>query len=258
MKNISATIITLNEEDKIGRCLESLMDVADEIVVVDSLSADNTKSICEEYGVRFVEQKWLGYSEQKNLANKLATYDWILSIDADEVLSDELRKSILEIKYTDSDTDVVYSFNRLNNYCGKWIRHCGLYPDRKIRIWNRNVGEWEGYIHETIKFSKNIKEENLKGDLLHFSFSTHEDFKKQLYKFAKMRGEQYFHKGKKNAALLSVLSPIFSFVKNYFIKLGFLDGKEGFRICLVYAQATRYKYEILRQLKIVRIKNNIK
>ena len=112
---ISATIITLNEEDKIRQCLESIKDVADEIVVVDSLSIDNTKSICEEYGVKFIEQKWLGYSEQKNLANKIATYDWILSIDADEVLSDELKKSILEIKNTDTDTDIVFSFNRLNN-----------------------------------------------------------------------------------------------------------------------------------------------
>ncbi len=255
MKKISATIITLNEEDKIGRCIESLKNVADEIVVVDSLSTDNTKSICEEYGVKFVEQKWMGYSEQKNFANKLATYNWILSIDADEVLSDELKKSILKLKETDTNDNHVFSFNRLNNYCGKWIHHCGLYPDRKIRIWNRNVGEWEGYIHETIKFSKNIKEENLRGDLLHFSFSTHDGFKKQLYKFAKMRGEQYFQKGKKNAILLSILSPIFSFIKNYFIKLGFLDGKEGFKICLVYAQATKYKYKILRQLKIENCQN---
>ena len=126
MKKISATIITLNEEDKIRQCLESLQGVADEIVVVDSLSTDNTKSICEEFGVRFIEQKWLGYSEQKNLANDIASHDWILSIDADEVLSDELKKSILKIKNEERETkneELVYSFNRLNNYCGKWIHH---------------------------------------------------------------------------------------------------------------------------------------
>ena len=151
MKKISATIITLNEEDKIRPCIESLKDVADEIVVVDSLSTDATKSICEELGVKFIEQKWLGYSEQKNLANSLATNDWILSIDADEIISDELRMSILKIKETDTPNNTVFSFNRLNNYCGKWIHHCGLYPDRKIRIWNRNIGKWEGYIHEEEK-----------------------------------------------------------------------------------------------------------
>lgn len=248
MRKISATIITLNEEDKIRRCLESLIGIADEIVVVDSLSTDATKSICEEFGVRFIEQKWLGYSEQKNLANKLASHDWILSIDADEVLSDKLKNSILEIKEKETDCNIVYSFNRLNNYCGKWIRHCGLYPDKKIRIWNRNIGMWEGKIHETIKFSKETKEVRLHGDLLHYSFNTHEDFRNQSFRFAEMKGESYFSKGKKNASLLKIISPMFFFIKNYFLKLGFLDGKDGFRICLVYAQATKHKYDTLKRL----------
>ena len=143
MKKISATIITLNEEDKIRRCIESLNGIVDEIIVVDSLSTDATKSICEEFGIRFIEQKWLGYSEQKNLANRLATNDWILSIDADEALSEELKKSILKLKESETDDNIVFSFNRLNNYCGKWIHHSGFYPDKKIRIWNRNVGKWE-------------------------------------------------------------------------------------------------------------------
>jgi glycosyltransferase involved in cell wall biosynthesis len=115
MKRLSATIITLNEEDKIRPCLESLKDIADEIVVVDSLSTDSTKAICEEFGVRFVEQKWLGYSEQKNLANRIATYDWILSVDADEAISEELKMSILKIKESDTDDNVVFSFKRLKN-----------------------------------------------------------------------------------------------------------------------------------------------
>ena len=250
MKKISAMIITLNEEDKIRQCLESLKDVADEIVVVDSLSTDRTKQICEEFGVKFVEQKWLGYSEQKNLANRLAAYDWILSIDADEALSDELRKSILKLKNSDTDSDVVYSFNRLNNYCGKWIHHSGFYPDRKIRIWNRNIGEWEGIVHEVIKFSVKVKEQRLKGDLLHYSYSKPEDFERQVFKFAELRARHYFDKGKKNAMLLKVVSPIYFFIQHYFLRLGFLDGKEGFTMCLVAAKATRHKYHILRQLII--------
>lgn len=253
MKKISATIITLNEEDKIRQCLESLQDVADEIVVVDSLSTDNTKSICEEFGVRFVEQKWLGYSEQKNLANNIASHDWILSIDADEVLSDELKKSILKIKNEERETkneELVYSFNRLNNYCGKWIHHSGFYPDKKIRIWNRKVGKWEGIVHEVIKFSTKVKEVHLKGDLLHYSYSKPEDFERQVFKFAEMRAQHYFDKGKKNAGLLSVVSPIFFFIKHYLIRLGFLDGKEGFVMCWVSAKATRHKYKTLKKLKI--------
>lgn len=253
MKKISATIITLNEEDKIRQCLESLQGVADEIVVVDSLSTDNTKSICEEFGVRFIEQKWLGYSEQKNLANDIASHDWILSIDADEVLSDELKKSILKIKNEERETkneELVYSFNRLNNYCGKWIHHSGFYPDKKIRIWNRKVGKWEGIVHEVIKFSTKVKEVHLKGDLLHYSYSKPEDFERQVFKFAEMRAQHYFDKGKKNAGLLSVVSPIFFFIKHYLIRLGFLDGKEGFVMCWVSAKATRHKYKTLKNLKI--------
>ena len=253
MKKISATIITLNEEDKIRQCLESLQDVADEIVVVDSLSTDNTKSICEEFGVRFIEQKWLGYSEQKNLANDIASHDWILSIDADEVLSDELKKSILRIKNEERETkneELVYSFNRLNNYCGKWIHHSGFYPDKKIRIWNRKIGKWEGIVHEVIKFSTKVNEVHLKGDLLHYSYSKPEDFERQVFKFAEMRAQHYFDKGKKNAGLLSVVSPIFFFIKHYLIRLGFLDGKEGFVMCWVSAKATRHKYKTLKKLKI--------
>lgn len=246
---ISATIITLNEEDKIRQCLESLKDVADEIVVVDSLSTDDTKAICKEYDVKFVEQKWLGYSEQKNLANRLASHDWILSIDADEVLSEKLKQSILEIKANSSQQSAisnnVYSFNRLNNYCGKWIHHSGFYPDKKIRIWNRNIGKWEGLVHEVIKFSTKVKEIHLKGDLLHYSYSTPEDFERQLFKFAEMRAQHYFEKGKKNAGLLKIVSPIYYFIQHYILRLGFLDGKEGLTMCRVGAKATRHKYETL-------------
>lgn len=248
MKKISATIITLNEEDKIRRCIESLNGIVDEIIVVDSLSTDATKSICEEFGIRFIEQKWLGYSEQKNLANRLATNDWILSIDADEALSEELKKSILKLKESETDDNIVFSFNRLNNYCGKWIHHSGFYPDKKIRIWNRNVGKWEGIVHEIIKFSIKTKEIHLKGDLLHYSYNKPEDFEKQVFKFAELRAQHYFDKGKKNAGLLKIVSPIYFFIQHYFIRLGFLDGKEGFQMCLVAAKATRHKYEMLQKL----------
>lgn len=249
MKKLSATIITLNEEDKIRQCIESLQEVADEIVVVDSMSTDATKSICEEFGVMFIEQKWLGYSEQKNLANKSASHDWILSIDADEVLSDDLKKSILKIKEDDTDDNIVFSFNRLNNYCGKWIRHSGFYPDRKTRIWNRNIGQWEGIVHEVIKFSSKVEKIHLKGDLLHYSYSKPEDFEKQLFKFAEMRAQHYLETGKKNAGLLSIISPIYYFIQHYILRLGFLDGKEGLTMCRVGAKATRHKYKTLIKLK---------
>lgn len=245
---ISAVIITKNEERNILRCLNSVQDVADEIIVVDSDSTDNTASICEKFGVRFVHHDWQGYSEQKNFANSLATNDWILSIDADEEISETLKNSILEIKNRDIPADNVFSMNRLTDYCGHWIRHCGWYPDRKIRIWNRTVGQWQGEIHETIEFSTKVTEHRLDGDLLHYSFATPQDYENQQFKFAKMRGQHYFMKGKKHASFYMIVSPIFSFIQHYFFQLGFLDGADGWHICLITAKATRLKYKTLKEL----------
>ena len=245
---LTAVIITHNEERNILRCLNSVQDVANEIVVVDSGSTDNTGNICKEFGVKFVHQDWLGYSEQKNFANSLASNDWILSIDADEELSDELKKSIFKYKNQHIPHDMVFSMNRLTNYCGHWIRHCGWYPDRKIRIWNRKVGKWQGEIHETIEFSQEIKEKVLKGDLLHYSFDSSYEYENQQFKFAKMRGEHYFQKGKKHASFFMVVSPIFSFIQHYFFQLGFLDGLDGLHICFITAKATKLKYKTLKEL----------
>lgn len=248
MKKLSVIIITFNEERNIRRCIESVRDIADEIVVVDSLSTDSTEEICNTLGVRFFSQKWLGYSEQKNFANSLASNDWILSIDADEALSEELKKSITELKKHDFDEHNVFCLNRLTNYCGHWIRHCGWYPDRKIRIWNRNVGKWKGEIHETIEFTTETEDNLLRGDMLHYSFNTPEDFEKQMTKFALMRGKHYFMKGRRNAGLNIIFSPIYAFIKHYIFQLGFLDGADGLHICRITAKTTKLKYKTLKEL----------
>ena len=246
---ISAVIITKNEERNILRCLNSLLDVTDEIVVVDSGSTDNTAAICQNFGVKFVHHDWQGYSEQKNFANSLAKNDWIFSIDADEEVSDELKHSILRLKMKKVSDDEVFNMNRLTSYCGHWIRHCGWYPDRKIRIWNREVGKWQGEIHETIEFSTKVTECRLDGDLLHYSFATPQDYENQQFKFAKMRGEHYFKKGKKHASFYMAVSPIFSFIQHYFFQLGFLDGADGWHICRITAKATKLKYKTLKELR---------
>lgn len=248
MKKLSVIIITLNEERNIRRCIESVMSFADEIIVVDSLSTDSTEKICNELGVRFVSQKWLGYSGQKNFANNIASNDWIFSIDADEAVSEKLASSILKLKKNDFQDCNVFCMNRLTNYCGHWIKHCGWYPDRKIRIWNRNIGKWDGEIHETIEFSTKVKRNLLDGDLLHYSYNTAEEFENQLVKFAKMRGKHYFTKGKKNAGFHIIFSPIYAFIQHYIIRLGFLDGADGLHICRVIAQTTRLKYQTLKEL----------
>ena len=135
MIKLSCAIITLNEERNVARCIESLAGIADEIVVIDSGSTDATEAICRSYGVKFIQHDFEGYVEQKNFAVSQCAFEYILSLDADELLSEELKESISEIK-NNWDKDG-YSFNRLTNYCGKWIRHCGWYPDRKLRLFKK-------------------------------------------------------------------------------------------------------------------------
>jgi glycosyltransferase involved in cell wall biosynthesis len=244
--NITAVIITFNEERNIARCIESLHGVADEIVVVDSGSTDQTISICESLNVKPIRQDWLGYSAQKNFANGIATNNWILSIDADEALSDELKQSILQLKNAGSMS--VCSFNRCTNYCGTWIRHGGWYPDTKVRIFDRNKVRWTGEIHEQLIGFESSDVVHLKGDLLHYSYYSEEDHIRQTEKFTTLSAEDLFKKGKKAGWMKMYLSPISRFISGYIFRLGFLDGKAGFRIAVLSAGATRKKYTKLNQL----------
>jgi len=248
MPKISAVVITLNEERNIGRCIDSLAGVADDIIVVDSGSADRTEQICVEKGVRFFFHAWEGYLEQKNHANTLASHPWILSLDADEALSDELRESILSIK-EDPEFDG-YEMNRLTNYCGKWIRHCGWYPDKKIRLFHRDKFEWGGErIHETLdKKDREARVGKLKGDLHHYSYYSISEHIAQANHFTDLTAAMAFDKGKRAGSLKIIFSPLVKFIRDYFIKLGFLDGYYGYIVCRISAQATFMKYSKIRQL----------
>ncbi|MDP2721859.1 MAG: glycosyltransferase family 2 protein [Bacteroidales bacterium] len=245
MNKLSVVIITFNEERNIERCLNSLKGIADEIIVVDSFSTDSTAAICKDAGVRFVEQKWLGYSAQKNLGNSLATHDYVLSIDADEALSEELKNSILTAKT--KGFKGAFSFNRMTNYCGKWIRHSGWYPDTKVRIFNKNTSVWQGVLHETLTLN-NINIEHLHGDLLHYSYYTRDDHIRQITKFTDIAALDYYKSGKKHSPLKLYGSPTAKFIRDYFINLGFLDGTAGFTICRLSAKATYLKYKKLKNL----------
>lgn len=248
VEKISAVIITLNEEKNIARCLQSLEGIADEIVVVDSGSTDKTEEICKNFGVNFVKQKWLGYSEQKNFANSLSKFDYILSIDADEVISETLKKSICFEK--NNFFSGVYCFNRLTNYCGKkWIRHCGWYPDKKIRIFNRNNAKWIGNIHETLSFSSNVVVIPLKGDLYHYSFHSIEEHIKQADKFTTLTAMEAFKNKEKITNFSLLIKPCWKFFRDYFFKGGFLDGYYGYIVCKISSFATFLKYTKLKQLQ---------
>ncbi|MBU0489256.1 MAG: glycosyltransferase family 2 protein [Bacteroidetes bacterium] len=246
MTQISAVIITKNEEKNIGRCLTSLRDIADEIIVIDSNSTDKTEEICLSYFAKFIKRDFAGYSATKNFGNSLAQLPYILSIDADEELSEELRQTLLSMK-SSMNADG-YTVNRLTNYCGKWIKHCGWYPDTKLRIWKTGIGEWQGSIHEKVVMQQNnIKQ--LKGDLLHYSYPTVESHIRQINLFTELMATEMFGKNKKAGLCKILFSPRFKFFKKYILQLGFLDGYQGYVVCKMSAYYNFCKYAKLREMK---------
>ena len=247
MPPISAVIITFNEERNIGRCLESLSGVADEIVVLDSFSTDRTERICREYGIRFEQHTFDGHIEQKNRALAAATHTFVLSLDADEVLSETLRQSILAVK-NNPEYDG-YIMNRRTNYCGQWIAHSGWYPDRKLRLFDRNLGHWGGTNpHDRVEMNAKARTTRLDGDLLHYSYYTVEEHLSRSRKYARIAAAAMHRQGKRGAWWRMWISPVAKFFRNYFFKLGFLDGRAGWTICRISALETYWKYWELAQL----------
>lgn len=244
---LSAVIITFNEEKNIARCIESVREIADEILVVDSFSTDSTEKICRSLGVRFVQNPWPGYMEQKNYADSIAANDMILSVDADEALSGKLKESIRKAKAAwNSDG---YEMNRLTSYCGHWIRHGSWYPDRKLRLFNRRKGRWAGgRIHEYVELEDGSRVSRLEGDLLHYSYETISDHVRQADHFTNITAEVAFSEGKKAGCFRILCGPVFKFLRDYFFRLGFLDGYYGFVVCQISANATFLKYIKLKRL----------
>lgn len=249
MHKISAVIITFNEEKNIQRCLDSLQNIADEIVVLDSFSTDKTKEICEKSGVKFYQHAFDGHIEQKNRAITYASHPYILSLDADEALDERLKKSILEVK--NNWTHDGYTMNRLTNYCGHWVKHCSWYPDTKLRLWDSRKGEWTGTNpHDMYKLydgNKSIK--HIKGDILHYSYNSVEEHYKQVEYFTDIASKAYVEKGKNASYYKLIVNPIAKFIDHYILHLGFLDGKTGFSISKISAYATYLKYKKIRDLK---------
>lgn len=251
MKNpvqISALVITYNEENNIERCLNSLYGITDEIVVIDSFSTDRTAEICKDRGVDVVQHQFAGHIEQKNYALSRANNDHVLSLDADEALSEKLKQSILTAKQNWEDDG--YTVNRLTDYCGKWIRHCGWYPDKKLRLWDRRKGRWSGVNpHDHVVMDKNCRVGHLGGDLLHYSYPTINHHVAQIDKFSDIAARAAFQRGRRANVLLDIcLNPMLTFLKKYFLKLGILDGYEGFVISISTAYGKFLKYIKLREL----------
>ncbi len=245
--NITGVIITFNEERNIERCIQSLKKVCGKIIVLDSFSTDRTEEICRMHNVTFIQHAFDGHIQQKNRALKLADTDWVLSLDADEALTDELSASILNLKVNPSAQ--AYAFNRLTNYCGHWVKHCGWYPDTKTRLVMKDRAHWTGVNpHDRLELIQPGKVQTLNGDLLHYSYYTKEDHFKQIDYFGKIAANELFQQGKNCSIFMLYLKVCNQFVKSFWIKLGILDGKTGLLISIRSAYATYVKYQTLRSL----------
>lgn len=244
--HLSAVIITYNEERNIGRCLESLAGVAEDMVVVDSFSTDATEAICREQGARFVQHPFSGHIEQKNYALEQAQYPHVLCLDADEALSAELRASILAAKANWSSDG--YIMNRRTNYCGQWIRHSGWYPDRKLRLFDRRLGRWGGQNpHDKVELQTGSTTSQLQGDLLHYSYYSVAEHLERAQKYAGIAAQAMHARGKRASWLNLMFNPAFKFMRNYLLRRGFLDGRAGWTICRIAALETYWKYRELRR-----------
>ena len=247
MPKISAVIITYNEELFIDKCLSSLKGVADEIVVVDSFSTDTTEDICKKHNVRFIKHEFEGFRDQKNFALQLASYKNILSLDADEALSDQLRESIIGVK--DKWEYDGYVFNRRSNYCGSWINHSEWYPDRQLRMFYTDHGKWGILnLHEKFMMSNGATVGKMKGDLLHWPFSSLQDHINKMKKYSAIGAEEFYKAGKKANIFTPYIHFFWGFFRSYIIHMGILDGRNGFLICSLYAKSTFKKYKKLREL----------
>lgn len=248
MQPLSVVIITYNEEHNIARCLESVKSLADEIVVLDSYSTDNTAEIARCHGAVVYQEKFRGYIGQKNLAIQLASHHYILSLDADEALDDELSAAILREK--NSLLHRAYSMNRCTNYCGHFIRHGLWYPDKKIRLFDRRVARWGGLNpHDKIVTDKGFPVMHLKGNILHYSFNTVDDHIWQNNRLSSIAAVSLYNIGARSTWLKMLVRPSWAFINGYFFRLGFLDGIDGFTIAVNTSHQVFLKYSKLYKLQ---------
>lgn len=244
---LSAVIITKNEGTNIGRCIRALQQVAHEIIVIDAFSTDATVRIAQAAGAIVLQKKWVGYGYNKNLGNQLAQYDWILSIDADEVLSPEL---ITTIRQLSPQPERVYAINRLVNFAGQWVHHSGWHPDWKVRLFNKQMVRWEeaALVHEQLQIPANYTVQPLEGLLYHYSYQNDQDHWKRIEYYAQLSAQEMASAGKRASFIKLYLSPIARFFRTYFLKKGFLDGYLGWKISYRNAYLVYRKYRLLRAL----------
>jgi glycosyltransferase involved in cell wall biosynthesis len=248
MYPLSAVIITFNEEHNIERCIKSVKEVADEIIVLDSFSTDQTVNIARNLGAVVYQEKFRGYIGQKNFAIKLASHNYVLSLDADEALDKTLINSILGAKKTFRYR--AYEMNRCTSFCGRFIRHGLWYPDKKIRLFDRTVACWGGINpHDKIELQKGLHAHQINGDILHYSFNTVDDLIWQNNRLSSIAASSLYTNGTRSSWRKMLLNPLWAFINGYFLRRGFLHGADGFSIAIHTSHQVFLKYSKLYRLQ---------
>ncbi|MCM1482926.1 MAG: glycosyltransferase family 2 protein [Muribaculaceae bacterium] len=248
MRSITATILTYNEENRIEACLKSLAGVADEIIVVDSYSTDSTVDICRRYGCRVTQRQLRGYGAQRQYATSLATHSYILALDADEVLSPALARSIMDLKKT-GFTHRIYALSRLNFYCGRPVRHCGWYPDVQIRLFDKRYANWNlRDVQERVIFRDSVRPSLIDGDILHYRCDSPVEYARTERRHAALKAKVIAASGKRVGICAPMYHGLKEFVKCYFGSRGFSDGLTGLAISRERFTCTRLAWKAAKRI----------
>ena len=239
-RGLSACIITFNEAGRIENCLRSL-SFCDEIIVVDSHSTDGTRELAAALGARVVERDFAGYRSQKQFAVDAASHEWVLCVDADEVVSAALRAEITALRAQGFPGAAGWSIPRITDYFGRFLRHGNAYPDRLVRLFDRRRGRWVGYeIHENTRVDGRVG--RLYGPLEHYSYRSLSDHLSRMQRYADLMAQALYDAGKRCGLFKVVVNPQWRFVRGYLLRLGFLDGWRGLVFALVESGYVRRKY----------------
>jgi len=250
MLPFSVVIVARNEAHQIAACIKPWLGVTDDILVADNDSNDGMPEVARTAGARVIQLVWQGYSATKNAANQQARYDWILSLDADEVANPELVATIVELFQHNPAATQAFSIQRCLVYLGKTLRYGAAAREFRLRLFHRSVANWNGQaVHEELSFSEPVKVTRLKGFVWHYSCRDEADHRARLENYARLFAQQQQALGRKASWMKSHLSPWFSFVKNFLFKAGFLDGQAGFRFAWNEMGYTRRKYALLRDMQ---------
>lgn len=247
MVPVSVVIISKNEEEIITSCINAAKLISDDIIVIDSDSTDKTTAIANVSGCRVFHENWDGYGTNKNKGAACAKHDWILSIDADEIPDEELVRSLHDAAL--DDPTVVYDITFRSYFGHKAINFGSWGRDHHVRLFNRKLVKWsESPVHETLVLPRGTRIKKLAGRIHHYSVKDETDYQIKAQNYTSLCAGKYFFEGKKPTAIKLYIAPLFHFVKNYIVFLGFMDGREGLVIANTIAKHTRLKYRLLQQM----------